>query len=157
MEIYIHTHTGPNISTKGQFLYFLNVVLYFLYIVTCVRFPWQLDIGALSCNNGIVQHCWVSLDMQQYWTALASLADNNVNKQHCYARNKRQVFPRSQDCCIRNSTDMNSVCVGIRSSADMCVFGYALLLVGRLSLYREIAREAREFIPWMVNTFDLRG
>jgi hypothetical protein len=63
-----------------------------LYIVTCVRFPWQLDVGALSRNNGIVQHCCVSLDTQQYGTALASLADNNVNKQHCYARNNRQAF-----------------------------------------------------------------
>jgi hypothetical protein len=37
------------------------------------------------------------------------------------------------------------------------VFGYGLLLVGRLSLYREIAREARELIPWTVNTVDRRG
>jgi hypothetical protein len=37
------------------------------------------------------------------------------------------------------------------------VFGYGLLLVGKLSLYREIVREAREFIPWTVNTFDRRG
>jgi hypothetical protein len=57
--------------------------------VTCVRFPWQLDVGALSRNNGIVQHCCVSLDTQQYWMALASLAYNNVNKQHCYARNNK--------------------------------------------------------------------
>jgi hypothetical protein len=32
------------------------------------------------------------------------------------------------------------------------VFGYGLLLVGRLSSYREIARKAREFIPWTVNS-----
>jgi hypothetical protein len=32
---------------------------------TCVRFPWQRDVGALSRNNGIVQHCCVSLAMQQ--------------------------------------------------------------------------------------------
>jgi hypothetical protein len=38
-----------------------------------------------------------------------------------------------------------------------CVFGYGLLLVGRLSSYREIVRGAREFIPWMVKTFDRRG
>jgi hypothetical protein len=30
-------------------------------------------------------------------------------------------------------------------------------LVGRLSSYREIARGAREFIPWTVKTFDRRG
>jgi hypothetical protein len=46
---------------------------------------------------------------------------------------------------------------GIRSSADVCVFGYGLLLAGRLSSYREIARGAREFIPWTVKTFDRRG
>jgi hypothetical protein len=49
------------------------------------------------------------------------------------------------------------VCVGIRSSAGVCVFGYGLLLVGRLSSYREIAREARQFIPYTVKTFDRRG
>jgi hypothetical protein len=54
-----------------------------------------------------------SLDTQQYWTALASLAGNNVNKQHCYARNNRQAFPRSQDCCLRTSTDIFSACLEI--------------------------------------------
>jgi hypothetical protein len=29
--------------------------------------------------------------------------------------------------------------------------------VGRLSSYREIAREARELIPWTVKIFDYRG
>jgi hypothetical protein len=38
-----------------------------------------------------------------------------------------------------------------------CVFGCGLLLVGRLSPYREIVRGAREFIPWTVKTFDHRG
>jgi hypothetical protein len=38
-----------------------------------------------------------------------------------------------------------------------CVFGYGVLLVGRLSSYREKAREASEFIPWTVKTFDRRG
>jgi hypothetical protein len=37
------------------------------------------------------------------------------------------------------------------------VFGYGLLLVGRLSLYQEIVREAREFISWTVKTVDRRG
>jgi hypothetical protein len=35
---------------------------------------------------------------------------------------------------------------GNRSRADVRVFGCGLLLVGRLSSYREIATEAREFI-----------
>jgi hypothetical protein len=34
-------------------------------IVTCVRFPWWRDVGALSRNNGIVQHCCISLATQQ--------------------------------------------------------------------------------------------
>jgi hypothetical protein len=34
------------------------------------------------------------------------------------------------------------------------VFGYGLLLVGGLSSYREIVREAREFTPWTVKTVD---
>jgi hypothetical protein len=76
--------------------------------------------------------------------SLTSLADNNVNKQHCYARNNRQAFPRSQDCYIRNSTDITSVVWRSFEYRHACV---GLLLVGRLSLYREIVREAREFIP----------
>jgi hypothetical protein len=38
-----------------------------------------------------------------------------------------------------------------------CVSGYGLRLVGRLSSYREIVREAREFIPWTVKILDRRG
>jgi hypothetical protein len=37
------------------------------------------------------------------------------------------------------------------------VFGCGLLLVGRLSSYRELVRGARELIPWTVKTFDRRG
>jgi hypothetical protein len=36
-----------------------------------------------------------------------------------------------------------------------CVFGYGLLLVGRLSSYREIVRGAREF--YMVDGEDIRS
>jgi hypothetical protein len=68
------------------------------YIVTCVRFPWF----SKQCTSTTLLR---SLDTQQYLTALASLADNNVNKHNCYARNNRQAFPRSQDCCLRTSTD----------------------------------------------------
>jgi hypothetical protein len=47
----------------------------FDHIVTCVRFPWQLDVGALSHNNGIVQHCCVSLATQQLkWRAYQQAA-----------------------------------------------------------------------------------
>jgi hypothetical protein len=30
-----------------------------------LRFPWQRDVGTLSRNNGIVQHCCISLATQQ--------------------------------------------------------------------------------------------
>jgi hypothetical protein len=50
-----------------------------------------------------------------------------------------------------------SVGSGDRSGADVYVFGCGLLLVGRLSSYREIVREARELIPWTMKTFDHRG
>jgi hypothetical protein len=98
-------------------------------ILLHVRFPWQHDIGVLSRNNGIVQHCCVSLVMQQYWMALASLVDNNVNKQHCYTRNNRQAFPWLQDGCLRTSTDIGSVVLRSRESRRACVLGDRLLLV----------------------------
>jgi hypothetical protein len=35
-----------------------------------VRFPWRRDVGALSRNNAILQHCYVFLVTQQCkWTA----------------------------------------------------------------------------------------
>jgi fatty-acid desaturase len=84
-----------------NFHYFLMTTLLF-NILLHVRFPWQHDVGALSHNYGIVQHCCVSLVTQQFWTALASLVDNNVNKQHCYTRNNRQAFPWLRDCLSSN-------------------------------------------------------
>jgi hypothetical protein len=42
-------------------------------------------------------------------------------------------------------------------SRRACVFGYELLLVGRLSSYREIVRGASEFVPWTVKSVDRRG
>jgi hypothetical protein len=122
-----------------------------------VRFPWQPDVGALSRNNGIVQHCCVSKETQQYWAALASLANNNVNKQHCYARNNRQAFLWLRDGCLRTSTDITSVVWNSLEYRRDCVSGYGLLLVGRRSSYREIVREARGFIPWTVKIFYRRG
>jgi hypothetical protein len=53
------------------------------------------------------------------------------------------------------STDITSVCWNLLECRR--VFGHGLRLVGRLSSYREIAREAREFIRWTVKTFDRRG
>jgi hypothetical protein len=97
------------------------VLIFLNTIVTCVRFPWQRDVGTLSRNNGIVQ-LLQSLDTQQYWTALASLADNNVNKQHCYAHNNRQAFPRSQDCCLRTSKDIFSVCWNSLECRRVCIW-----------------------------------
>jgi hypothetical protein len=58
-------------------------------------------------------------------------------------------------CYLRTSNDITSVCWN--SLECRRVFGYGLLLVGRLSSYREIVRGAREFIRWTVKTFDRRG
>jgi hypothetical protein len=49
------------------------------------------------------------------------LADNNVNKQHYYARNNRQAFPWKRDGCLRTSTDIGRVWFGDRSSTDVLV------------------------------------
>jgi hypothetical protein len=57
--------------------------------------------------------------------------------------------------CLRTSTDITSVCWNLLECRR--IFGYGLLLVGRLSSYREIVRGAREFILWTVKTFDRRG
>jgi hypothetical protein len=59
-------------------------------------------------------------------------------------------------CYLRTSTEMTSVFWN-SLECRRGVFGYGLLLVGRLSSYREIVRGAREFIPWTVKTFDRRG
>jgi hypothetical protein len=59
-------------------------------------------------------------------------------------------------CCLRTSTDIFSVFWNLLE-CRRGVFGYGLLLVGRLSSCREIARGTREFIPWTVKTFDRRG
>jgi hypothetical protein len=128
-----------------------------IYILSHVIFPWRRDVGALSRNNGIVQHCCASLATQQFWKALASLADKNVNKQHCYARNNRQAFLWLWDGCLRPLTDIGSVFWESLEYRRACVSGYGLPLVGRLSSYWEIARGARELIPWTVKTFDRRG
>jgi hypothetical protein len=56
-----------------------------------------------------------------------------------------------------DSTDIVSPCLEIAACRRACVFGYGLLLVGRLNLYREIVREAHDFILWTVKTVDRRG
>jgi hypothetical protein len=100
-----------------------------------VRFPWKPDVCALSRNNGII-HCCVSLATQQYWTALASLADNNVNKQHCYARSNRQAFPWLRDGCLRTSTDIQCGLEFVRVQTLWCIwlrtpFGWKIKFVSR--------------------------
>jgi hypothetical protein len=80
-----------------------------------------------SVTLALLQQCTsttllCSLDMQQYWTALASLADNNVNKKDCYARNNRQAFPQSQDCCLRTSTDIGSVVWNSLECRCVCIW-----------------------------------
>jgi hypothetical protein len=110
-----------------------------------VTFPWQLDVGALSRNNGIVQHCCVSLATQQL--------KRRAYQQAAWLRTQQYTHVTMVFGILLTSP----VCFGIRSRADVRVFGYGVFLVGRLSSYRETVRGAREFIPWTVKTFDRRG
>jgi hypothetical protein len=104
----------------------------------------------LGCEEHIKVHVWGSLGsalLQQctnttllrflsYATMLNDLrfiVAQQCNQQHCYARNNDTSFYG-----IRTSTDIKSVCWN--SLECRRVFGYGLLLVGRLSSYREIAR-----------------
>jgi hypothetical protein len=84
------------------------------------------------------------------------LADNNVKSSIVTLATIDRRF-HSHRMVVFEHLLILPVCFGIRSSADACVFGYGLVLVGRLSSYQEIAREAREFVPWTVKTFDHRG
>jgi hypothetical protein len=104
---------------------------------------------ALSRNNAVVQ-CYVSLAKQQF--------KRRAYPQHCYARDNRHGDVSMFTGLL--SSDFywySQSCLEIAECRRACVFGYGLLLVGRLSSYREIAREAREFIPWTVKTVDRRG
>jgi hypothetical protein len=59
--------------------------------------------------------------------------------------------------CVLGFARVKSGLEIVRVQMCLCVGLYGLLLVGRLSSYREIARGAHEFIPWTVKTFDRRG
>jgi hypothetical protein len=60
--------------------------------------------------------------MQQYWTALASLVDNNVNKQHCYARNNSHGdVSMVMGLVVFEHLLILPVCFGDRSSTDLLV------------------------------------
>jgi hypothetical protein len=100
-------------------------------IVTCVRFPW---LWRYHCyNNAIVQHCYgVSLDTQQCWTVLARLADNNVNKQHCCARNNKTHATMVFGILLKSSRVWRSAgCGRVCLAADS-------FEVGRLGSYRKL-------------------
>jgi hypothetical protein len=60
--------------------------------------------------------------MQQYLTALASLADNNVNKQHCYARNNRQAFLWLRDSLSSESDWFVEQCMLEFTRVRMCIW-----------------------------------
>jgi hypothetical protein len=76
-----------------------------------------------------------------------------VDKQHCCG----WAFLWLRDGGLRTSMDITSMCCNSLECRRACVSGYGLLLVGRLSSYREIVRGAREFIRWTVKTLDHRG
>jgi hypothetical protein len=54
--------------------------------------------------------------------ALASLADNSVDNQHCCARNNGQAFLWLQDGGFRTSTDITSVCVLEFTRVQTCIW-----------------------------------
>jgi hypothetical protein len=108
-------------------------------ILLHVRFPWQRDVGVLSRNNGIVQHCCVSLATQQL--------KRRAYQQAAWLRTQKYTHVSMVFGILLTSP----VCFEIRSSADVCVY------LATDSFWLEIAREAREFIPWTVKTFDRRG
>jgi hypothetical protein len=60
-------------------------VIVLLNVLSHVRFPWQRDVGALSRNDRIVQHCCVSLATQQ-------LKRRAYQKQHCCARDNSHGY-----------------------------------------------------------------
>jgi hypothetical protein len=96
-------------------------------------------------------HCYVSLATQQF--------KRRAYSQHCYARNNRHGdVSMVTGLLSTDSYRFSQSCLEIaRVHTCVCVFGYGLRLVGRLSSYREIARETREFIPWTVKTVYRRG
>jgi hypothetical protein len=106
---------------------------------------------ALSRNNAVV-HCYLSLATQQYWALLASLSSNNViSSIVTHTTIDTETLLWYSEFYWHHQYVWKSL-----KSRRACVFGYGLLLVGRLSLYREIARGAHEFIPWTVETVDRR-
>jgi hypothetical protein len=102
--------------------------------------PWQIILlhvwgflgdvtWALPRTNSVV-HFYVSLATQQF--------KRRAYPQHCYVRDNGHgnVFMitglLSSDCCLQTSIDRVSR-VWKSPTADVRVFGYGLLLVGRLS------------------------
>jgi hypothetical protein len=62
-----------------------------------VRFPWQRDVGALSRNSGIVQHCCVSFS-----NATIETEGLSTSSMVTHATIDARFYG------IRNSTDMTS-------------------------------------------------
>jgi hypothetical protein len=83
--------------------------------------------------------------------------DNNVNKQNSYERNNRQAFSMDTGLAVFGTSTDRAVGSGDRSGADVCIwlrthFGWKTEFVSG-----NCVREAREFIPWTMKTFDRRG
>jgi hypothetical protein len=87
------------------------------HIVTYVRFPWLNNVStAVTMDTGST----TLLHFLSYATILDGLsADNNVNKQHCCARNNGRAFLWIRIVCLRTSTEIGLVCVGIHSGEDV--------------------------------------
>jgi hypothetical protein len=73
--------SGPECFTRKFKIYARHATYCYMCEVSLVV--------TLYCYNNVTVQRRVSLDTQQCWTALAWLTNNNVNKQHCYARNNK--------------------------------------------------------------------
>jgi hypothetical protein len=162
MQLYINWNikiTAVLRATKYHGYKLIIDVKHKMYIIPCTwtKFSILLHVWgflgkvtwALSRNNAVV-YCYVSLATQQF--------KRSAYPQHCCARdNSNGDVSMVTGLLSSNFYWFSQSCLEIAECRRACVFGYRLRLVGRLSSYREIAREAREFIPWTVKTVDRRG
>jgi hypothetical protein len=86
---------------------------YIYNIVTYVRFPWLNNV-----STAVTMDSTTLLHILSYATILDGLSAN-VNKQHCCARNNGRAFLWIRIVCLRTSTEIGSVFVGIHSGEDV--------------------------------------
>jgi hypothetical protein len=99
----------------------------------------------------ILLHIWGFLRYPTILDGLAWLVDNNVIKQHCYARNNKTHVTMVFEL-IR--IEQSGLEIG---RVRTCVSGCGLVWGWKAKFVSEIVRGARELIPWTMKTFDHRG